>query len=412
MAADYTAYETVLKEVWTADRLETQFYNENPFLDTVEKDSPSYSIGDKAIVPVHTGRSGGYSVVPRSGSAALNAADEQKVTEATFTWTHHWHQIQIESNTIDETSGKAKAVASVVDTEVNGAIDDMRKQITRQFLGGNGDALIAQCGTTAAANEVELAATGAGYDAIVRGWLYPGLPVDIGTTSDENTTANSDSADSLIISAVEESATTPSITVSSAITTGSTDYVSIAGARSGATSYEANGLLNIVGTGNLGGITVSSTPSWQAASVDSTAQDLTLPLLYAKQRQVNQKTGKSANWSVTSLKQQENLYKLLQVQARFDGDRNLGAGNVGGVNFAGMKVDAQPDVRDKHWFFLTKEDLFLLRDSKPDWAPRKYGSGGILEWKQGSTALVSALVWRVNLCPRRRNSHAALTGLN
>lgn len=411
MAADYTAYATVLKEVWTSDRLEKQFYDENPFLDTVEKDAPSYSIGDKAIVPVHTGRSGGYTVVPRSGSSALNAADEQKVTEATFNWTHHWFQIQIEASTIDETKGKAKAVANVVDTEVNGALSDMRNQITRQFLFGNGDALLAQCGTTAAATEVELSSTGDGYDAIVRGFLYPGLTVDVGTTSDENTTANSDAADSLTISAVEESSSTPSITLSSAITTGSTDYVSIANARSGSTSYEANGLRNIVGTGNLGGITVSSTPSWQAAKVDSTSQDLSLPLLYSTQRQVNQKTGKNPNWCVTSLKQQEALYKLLQVQVRFDGDKSLGAGNVGGTTVAGMKIDALPQVRDRDWFFLTKEDLFLLREGGPKWAPQEYGNKGILDWKQGTTALVSALKWNVNLCPRRRNSHAALIGL-
>lgn len=407
MAADHTAYQTVLKEVWTSDRLEKQFYCENPFLDDVEKTAPAYSIGDKAIVPVHTGRSGGYSVVPRTGSSALNAADEQQVTEATFNWTHHWFQIRLESTAIDETKGKANAVAQVVDTEVNGALSDMRNQITRQMLGGNGDALIAQCTTSTAATEVELLSTGAGYDAIVRGWLYPGLPVDIGTTSDEDVIVGD-----AVISAVEEVAATPSITIGSSVTTSSSHYVSIANARSGATSNESNGLLNIVGTGNLGGITVSATPSWQAAAVDTTAQDLTLPLLYAKQRQVAQKTGKTANWSITSLDQQENLYKLLQVQARFDGDRNLGAGNVGGVSFAGTKVDAQPNVRKGHWFFLTKEDLFLLRDSGPKWAPQEYGNKGILDWVQGTTYLASALKWRVQLAPKRRNSHAALTALN
>lgn len=407
MAADYTAYATVLKEVWTSDRLETQFYNENPFLDTLEKDAPSYTIGDKAIVPVHTGRSGGYSVVPRTGSSSLNPADEQKVTEATFNWTHHWQQIKLETAAVDETKGKANAVASVIDTEVNGALDDIRKQVMRQFV-SNGDALIAQCTTTSTANEIELISTGAGYDAIVRGWLYPGLTVDIGTTASEAAIAGD-----VEITAVEESSSTPSITVSgSTVSTTSSHYVSIANGRSGTTSYESNGLVNIVGTGNLGGITVSSTPSWQAAAVDSSSQDLSLPLLYAKQRQIAQKTGKSGNWSVTSLKQQENLYKLLQVQARFDGDRNLGAGNVGGVNFAGMKVDALPDVLDKHWFFLTKEDLFLLRDGGPKWAPQEYGNKGILDWVQGTTYLASALKWRIQLAPRRRNSHAALTGLS
>jgi hypothetical protein len=111
-----------------------------------------------------------------------------------------------------------------------------------------------------------------------------------------------------------------------------TDYVSIAGSvprltarprdeRPCATSWHRD----------LGGITVSSYPVWQS-HVDSTAQALTLALMYTQNRKVHQKTGKPSDYVLTSLDQQEAFYKLVQAQVRFAGDQGLGAGNVDGVS--------------------------------------------------------------------------------
>jgi len=406
MAADYTAYSSILKEVWTSKRLEEQLYQDNPFLDQVEKRKPAVSIGDTAQTPLHLGRSGGYSVMPRGGGA-LNAADEQKVNAASWTWTHHYFQIQIESSTIDETSNNNLAAAEVVETEVSGAIDDMRKQLTRQFVGGDQTALISACGTTSGSTEIELNAED-GYDALVRGWLGVGSIVDIGTTAVETDIINNES-----VTAVEISSTTPSITVASSSTTDSSDYVSIADARSGTTSYESNGLLNIVDTGDtLGGITVASEPNWVAAREDSTAQDLSLNAIAQQQEAVFQKTGKTPDWCLTSPKQQRLFYLLVQPQVRFEGDLKLGAGSVGGVQWNGMKIDAQPDVKDRHWFTLTKKNLFTIRTEGPAWMPEKYGNKGILDWNQGNTSMVSAAVYRTQLCTDRRNAHAKISDLN
>jgi hypothetical protein len=74
MAADYAVYDDIMKEVWTQDRLEKQFYDQNLLLDAIEKTS-KYKVGRVAKVPVHLERSGGYSVVPEAG-AGLAESDQ------------------------------------------------------------------------------------------------------------------------------------------------------------------------------------------------------------------------------------------------------------------------------------------------------------------------------------------------
>lgn len=414
--ADSTVYDAVLKEVWTADKLEEQLYTDTPLLDRMERIKPTFQVGDKAITPIRTIRSGGYSAVPRTGSASLNPADPVDSEQATWNYAHHWFQVEIETAAVDETSNNSLAVASVVDTEVEGALEAMRRQLTRQAY-RNGKALIAQCDTTTASTTVELAVSGTGvetfgFDAIERGWLYPGLTIDIGSSATEDSVA----ADRQITSVVESS-TDPDIVISgAAVTTATTDFVSIANGRSGTTSNEMNGLQLIAGndTDAVGGLDPDTAGNevWKPA-VDSTVQDLTLALMYERQRKVMQKTGKYPKLIVTSLLQQEKFYKLLQAQVRFAGDQGLAAGNVEGPKLGQSTVEGHPDCPGRFMFFLTPDSLFLVRTEKPVWAPLKYGSNrGILEWKQGTTRLVSGLVYRVQMGVSRRNCNAALTDLN
>lgn len=403
MGADYTAYESILKEVWTSKTLEDQLYNGNPFLEAMEKRKPAIVIGDTAQTPIHTGRSGGYSVKPRDGGI-LNPANKQKVNAASWVWTNHYFQIQIESSTIDETANNSLAAAEVVDTEVTGAVEDMRKQITRQFVGGDGTARIAPV-TADGTTTVEL--EGDGYDALVRGWLTIGQTVDIGTAADQVS-----GCDSARIVSVEVDAAAPTVTLDETVTSSAADFISIAGARDGTTSYEANGLANIVSQElTVGGIAVADVPNWAAADVDNTSQDLSLAAIASLQEAVFQQTGKSPDWVVTCPKQQSAFYLLIQPQVRFAGDNKLGAGNVGGAIWNGLQVDAQPDVLDRDWWTLTKADLFTVSTEGPVWMPQKYGESGILNWVQGSTAMASAAAYRVQLACSRRNSHAALTNL-
>ena len=406
MGATLATMDAALKETWTQERLESQLYDNNPLLEKVQKKTRG-KVGQQILTPIQTNRNGGYSVAPAGGVSALNAAGNVGLAQAAWNYTHHYQQINIESAAIDGTDGSEISVASVIDTEVEGATSSIRRQLTRQCF-GNGDALIAKCGTTTTSTTVALdtfANGGYGYDAIKNGWLHPGLTVDIGTTASEA----SITADT-VITAVSESATAPTITIGASVSTTTAAYVSIANSRSGTTSYEMNGLRNIISqTADLGGLTVAAQPSWQAASVDTTTTTLTLDVLYAAQRAVYQKTGDQVDYVVFSPKQAENFYKLLQMQVRFASDQ-VGAGNVHGTKFAGMGIEVHPDCPDANVFFVTSDRLFVVQSDQPYWQSKVTG-GKTLEWKQGSTAFVGALFYKAQLGTDRRNSHAAITGL-
>jgi hypothetical protein len=392
--ADYSIYDDIMKEVWTQDRLEKQFYCDNILLDEIEKTS-KYRVGRKALVPTHLGRSGGYTVVPEAGSQALNGADSQKVGRAEFNHTRHWFQVEIDTNAITSSEGPL-AVANAMDTEVTGALENTRHQVAAQAF-GDGTGNIAQCGTTSSATTVVLGTSW----AVDRGFLYPGLKVDIGTASDEDSIAN----DRTITAVASDGL---SITISgAAVTTTSSHFVSIANSRNGSTFYGMNGLGNIVGTGAFGGLT---DPSWESKAITTSAGDLSLAKLLKVQRRIFQQRGGRPDWNLTSPLQQELFYLLLQQQARFDGDMGVGAGNATGAKWSGMTIDAVPDCPDDTWYMLTKKHLFMVRTDKPYWVTQKYG-GSILQYKQGTSFLVGALEYYAQLATNRRSAHGKLTGL-
>jgi hypothetical protein len=396
----------VLKEVYTQDNLEKQFYAETPWLDRLEK-TDKYTIGRYALVPLHKGR-GGSSTTLSAAGGNLNPADAQRVDTGQYAISYNYNPIKVEFGALNQASGGATSVVDALDLEVSGALSDIRKDITRQALGA-GDALIAQCDTTSSSTTVNLLASGYGYDAIVRGWLREGQTVDIGTTANEAAVV----ADATI-TAVGESPTAPTITISSSVTTSTSHYVSIANARSGTNSNEMIGLRTIAGssTSIIGGIDPATNPYWKPAKVDTSTTVINLDLPLSLQQAVFQKTGKFPTFALTSIKQLTNLYSLLQNQVRFTNDV-VTAGNVLAVEWNGMRIEAQPDVPDREFYMITPDALVVCtgKYAKPTWMSEVQGTNAGLIYQLGATNFQDTLAYALGLAVRRRNSHAAAVGL-
>lgn len=412
MAQTVANLTDVLKEAWTSDRLEKQFYDKNPFLERLEK-LPATMIGEKAIVPIHKGRNGGYTSVGAAGGS-INPAGEQSVDAAEYTLVYHWHQIALETGALNQSVGGSTSVVVAKDLEVQGAVSDMRRQAMRQIV-TNGDGILAACDTGGASATVELltdSATSYGYQAIVRGWLHAGLPVDIGTTADTDTLITGEA-----IVSVSESSTDPDIVMTTSIsTTSGTHFVYVANPNSAsAANTEMNGLRNIVNTsGALGGLNPSTASEafWKAADRDTSTTVFSLDLALDLARKVAMKTGEQPNYVLTSLKQQQNLYSLLQNQVRFAVDGKLGAGAVDGVSWNGMDIHATVDVLDQDWFCFDIDSLKLITGGikKPTWASDLGGQKG-LQWQAGTTSFKDAVVYPLQFGTVRRNAAAAATAL-
>lgn len=366
-----------------------QLYQENPFLAKIKK-TPSYTVGEEARVVVHDGRNGGYTPLPEGGGT-LNEAGQQGYHKAGFKYKNHHQQVAIQGEAIDGTQSD-NAIVDAVSTEIDGAIADLNRQMTRQFY-MDGSALIAQC-RTSSSNNVDLNTT-SGAVAIERGWLFEGQPVIVGTKSEEHVIVNEKK-----ITEVDE--TNTAINVGETITgEGTTHYVSQAKARSGETSRESNGMRNIVGTAELGGLSSSTSRFWKS-TVNSSTTSLTIAALLTAQRKIRQVRGKSPTFLLTGLKQQQRFYELLQQQVNFSSDKGLTAGADEQATWNNMEIFGDPDCPDEDLYLGHWEHLFMVAMNDGYWQ-NKITGGNILSWSQNTDAYVGKYTWRANLACDRRN---------
>lgn len=406
-------YADIAKEVFDSDTLEKMFYDENPFLDRLEKQK-RVIIGKRAQVPLHTQRAGGTSVHSAAGGT-LNTADGEDVDRAEYSLAYTWFPVQIEFGALNEISGGTRSVGEALEHMCGSAIMNSRNQVTRQVL--TGDALVAQCGVTAAATTVVLSVTPSagrvsGVDALQAGWVVPGDKVDLGTAAD----ADSVAADRTVTS-VSESLTAPSFVISgAAVTTDATHFVTLANSRGDAnTVVESTGLKEIFGNTNntVGAIDASTNTFWNPAEVDTTSTLIDLDLLLRLNRRVTRKAGRNSTFHLTSLKQLDNVYSFLQSQVRFTGDKELGAGASETVKWRGMEIHAFPQVPENvyYTFFLDHLEMVLGAYDKPTWASDVAGNNKGQVWAAGTTHFDDAIVYATGLAARRRNAGAAAVGL-
>jgi hypothetical protein len=401
MAATLTSMNDALIRVYHGNTLVEQLYQGNPFFDMLMKGT-KYKVGENHRVTVHTGRSGGTTFLP-DGGGTLNTAGQQEIKKADYTYKHAQQQIAIQEDVIEATASDAQSVAEALETEVTGATNDLRKQMTRTLF-GNGDSII--CGVqTGNSTTITLAALD-GWNAVERGLLFVGMPIDVGTSASEASIV-----DNQLITSVTESSTVPAVvTATTANVTAGTHFVSLANARAGTTAFEPNGMRNLVSTATFGGLSTASVPTW-AANVDTTAQPLTISLVLQAHQKVRQKSGEYGNIMLTGLKQERKLYEQLQQQVRYGSDSKIDVGNQDAPTWHGMEIMAHPDCPNEDLYVGKKEDIFYVASRKPFWQNAITG-GNILAWIQGTSSYGGKLAFHYNLVAQRRNTWFRLGGLN
>lgn len=391
MAGTLESLEPTLERVYAPKKVVEQLYQENRFWEKVRKNT-RYEIGEEARVVLHDRRNGGFTNLP-AGGGTLNEAGQQGFRKAKFQYKNFHQQVAIQGEAIDGTQGEASAIVEAVDTEIQGAVNDMNRQLTRQSY-WDGTALIAQC-RTSSSNNVDLNIT-TGPIPIERGWLFEGQPIIVGTKASETSIQTS-----TLITAIDETNVAFTVAAGNVTTEGVTHFVSQAKSRVGEVSNEMNGLRNIVSTSELGGLSSATAPVWKS-TVNSTTTVLTISALLQAQQKIRQKQGKSPNFFLTGLKQQRKFYELLEQQVRYNSDAGLNAGGDESATWNGMEIFGDPDCPDEDLYMGHFEHLFLVAMKDPYWQ-NKITGGNMLAWSQGTDAYVGKLSFRANLATNRRN---------
>lgn len=417
MAQTIANMSSVIMDMWTTKRIQRQFYNEFPLMEKIKSavGTKVDGMGLQAQVPIYSGRGAGMTTTAAAGGT-LNPATNEATAQATFTLVYHWFQIALETAVLNQTEGSARSIIAGKDLEMEGAIDAVSRQVSRAFA-RNGDSILAECATKASNVVIDLvtpANGGHGYDAIVRGHIYVGMPIDVGTTADTDVLATG-----VVITAISESPTAPTITTGTAVaTTAGTHYIYWANPNHAtAASPEVNGLENIVDTTTFGAINPATAGNeyWKSY-VDTTSTAFSLEMALNLQMRVFQKSGKYGSQVFTSAKQMAAFYSVLQSQVRFAGEMKMGAGGVGGLvglDWNGTGVNVMPDIYDADWFHLMFEDLCLIQGAikEPTWVSKLEGAGGDIRWVQGTTGFANACVWPFQIGAQRRNRMAAAKSL-
>lgn len=397
MGATITTLDPILKDMYEGPVAE-QLNNEILLMSRLETSSKEL-VGRRAIVPLHIGRSGG--VGARGENIALPTPGNQRYDDAVYRLKYLYGAVEVTGPSQAVTKSEAGAFLQSLKSELDGIREDLKNDTSRQFY-GSGNGVVANTGVTSASTTVVLGTN----EALVKGWLYVGLPVDIGTAANPVSVASART-----ITAVNES--TPSITISgAAVTTATTDRVFIAGSNTtSSVTYEIDGLSKMIddaGTGTVGEIDSSAAGKeyWKNLTHAATAGAVALDdfqQIYGKVR----RAGGNSSLVVTSYGVQRKYFNLLQSQVRYVEPMTI-KGGFQTLEHMGRPIVADVDAPWGKAYFIDEKHLKLYTNR--DWHFLDE-DGSILKWKQGYDAWQAYLARYVQLGTNKRNTQLVYTGV-
>lgn len=353
-------------------------------------------VGNQAVVPIHTNRSTGIGA--RAEGGTLPAAGYQSYNKAVYDLKYLYGRIQVTGPSLAKTKSEAGAFLEAYKSELDGIRRDLMLDLARQLY-GTGDGKIATCGTTSGSTTVQLANS----EALRKGYIYPGMKIDIGTLSNPVLRVDAATVESVSIA-------NSTITIDSSITTAGTDFVfrsdSVAAS---SVSYETTGLQQIVPTsaGSLGGINAATAglEYWDNLR-DTTGGALTLDGLMQNWNRV-QIAGGSPTVMLTSFGIQRQFFNLLQSQVRYTEPTTI-RGGFKSLEFQGMPLMADRLAPFEKLYILDESHLKVFSPADWDFLAR---DGQTVKWVQDKDAFQSVLFRYLNIGAIRRNTQLVMSGL-
>ncbi len=398
VGASLTTINAALKEFWE-NALAYQLNDKILLLNRLQATTENL-YGRYALIPLHTGRTGGLSARPEYGTIANPGS--QTIAQAQYNLKYLYGRGRVSGPSMERTSSKEGSIVSVIELEMNRLLDDAKVDVARQLY-GTGDGKITQCGVTTASTTVVL--SGVGFnEAVQKGQIYVGMVIDIGTVANPVLRANS-------VTVTGINPATPSLTLASPITTAVTDFVFRSGnADATPLCYEISGLQQAVSTAanTFGAIdaTLAANSYWDNLR-SNLAGNLTLDAFTKAFNTVNGIAGGSVSCVIGSFGVQRAFYNLLQSQVRYMNPMTLASGYQS-LDYMGVPVIADKDAPYGQLYFL--DERFFRIYSNQDWHWMD-DDGKVLKWVQNQDAWEFILRRYMNMGLSRRNCQYVMYGI-
>jgi hypothetical protein len=397
-----TTADAVLKEDYLPGVREQ--LNQEGFISTIEKNDTDIIEGRRAVLAIHTRRTSG--VGARSEGGALPAAGNQGYTDEYIPLRYNYAVIQVSGQTIRAMKSNKGSFVRAIDSEMNGAVNDTKRDVSRQAW-GTSNGVIGQCGTTTASATVVMS----NATAVQMRQFEEGMVVDIGTVASPFTVVQA-----AVIQPGGVDLVNKTITIGSSVTTSSSHFVFRSGSGgAGASQQELTGLQTIVSnTGALFNIDPATYGVWKSY-VDSNGGTLRSAneMMFAKaQQQIRIAGGSDIEIWIASDGVHRSYAALLTGQKRFPGTVQL-KGGYEGIAAAASGTSEVPvtwdrDAPSNSAFGLRLKNLTEYQASDWEWANE---DGAILQRQIGFDGYNAFLFKYAELATDKRNAHGKIVDL-
>ena len=360
--------------------------------------------GLQVELPLHTTRSSG--VGSRGELENLPSAGAQGYNKAVYDLAYHYGRVQVSGQAIHKTRSSVGAFLRAMKSELDGIKDDLALDFARQVY-GDGTGVIASTAANSATDDLVITSD----EALVRGFIYVGMLIDIGTTAD---------SDAVVAGAevLDVDVANSTITIDSAVTTTTSHRIFRAGNVATATVREMDaGLQSILSTSanTVGGINAATAGNriWDNLR-DTTGGALTLSPLMVNLNKVLNAGVSLDNLAVTTT---PGLLRRLFESADFaskiqfvnteemkGGFESISVSTgAGRVRMSGDRLHPRGNV-----LFTPKRHVKLFSPGDWDFLAK---DGQAVKWVQEKDAFQSVLYRYANMGTDRRNNALVMSGL-
>jgi len=325
MAQNLTNFDAMLKEFYPKDVVLDLVKQKAPFYFEFKKSKRISADGRRVIQPIHSARNTGVSALGEGG--LLPTAGNQGYVDLTIPYRYVYGRVDISGPVMKQTRTSQGAFDDVMDQEIEGAIKDGARDLSRQLQGfGNGQ-LCAISDTDASATHSTVNGQGVGDNDDIPSRFLKANMIVAGITPSSGAwefVRTVSSVNAALTNVVFTATVTPAEANTILVRQGSASGTALAD-----TGYnrEIMGLLGMVDDGTYVstyfGLTRSATTGLYAQRMDLGAGNLSLDIMHRAFHAVDQASEGKIGMLLANQVTAREYYGLLQVMKRYVDARAL-----------------------------------------------------------------------------------------